>query len=175
MFGFAKRRQAERRVSRQGREAFLSELTPGDFVGYVEHGIAKFAGLVKRTVDGVQREYLELHYAERDRLFALPTDQVDRVSRWVGPSDHKPQPTRLGSGDWARIKERVRRAVSDLAQELLRLYAAREVQPGHAYGEDTPWQQEMEAAFPYVETGDRSSPCARSRWTWSGRGPWTGW
>ena len=153
VFGFAKQRRAERRPVR-GREAFLSELSPGDYIVHVEHGIAVFAGLTRRTADGVQREYLELRYAEGDRLF-VPTDQVDRVSRWVGPSDHKPHLTRLGSGDWARTKERVRRAVADLAQELLQLYAAREVLPGHAFAEDTVWQQEMEGAFPYVETPDQ--------------------
>jgi transcription-repair coupling factor (superfamily II helicase) len=163
VFGFTKQRRAERRPAR-GREAFLSELSPGDYVVHVEHGIARFARLTRRTTDGprggelgakpIEREYLELHYAEGDRLF-VPTDQVDRVSRYVGPSDHRPQPTRLGSGDWARAKERVRRAVSDLAQELLRLYAAREFLTGHAFPEDTVWQQEMEGGFPYVETNDQ--------------------
>ena len=172
LFGFAKQRRAERRPSR-GREAFLSELSPGDYVVHVEHGIARFAGLTRRPVDGrrpvpgarhaapgaphpapAEREYLELHYAEGDRLF-VPTDQLDRVSRWVGPSEQRPHLTRLGTGDWARIKERVRRAVADLAQELLQLYAAREVLPGHPFPPDTVWQQEMEAAFPYVETADQ--------------------
>lgn len=153
VFGFTKQRRVERKASR-GREAFLSELSPGDLVVHVEHGIAKFARLTKRVVDGVEREYLELHYAEKDRLF-VPADQLDRVSRYVGPSDHRPQLTRLSSGDWARAKERVRRAVTDLAQELLQLYAAREVKPGHAFPEDTVWQQEMEGAFPYVETADQ--------------------
>ncbi len=165
LFGFAKQRRTPRKPSR-GREAFLSELTPGDYVVHVEHGIARFAGVVRRKMDGprggelqnstvqVEREYLELHYAERDRLF-VPTDQLDRVSRWVGPSDSKPHLTRLGSQEWARTKERVRRAVADLAQDLLELYAAREVLPGHEFPPDSPWQQEMEGAFPYVETGDQ--------------------
>ncbi len=153
LFGFTKQRRQVRRAS-GGREAFLSELSPGDYVVHVEHGIARFAGLTRRTFDGVEREYLELHYAEGDRLF-VPVDQLDRVSRYVGPADHRPQLTRLGSGDWARAKERVRRAVTDLAQELLQLYAAREVLPGHAFSPDTAWQQELEASFPYVETPDQ--------------------
>ncbi len=155
LFGFTKQRRQPRRTT-GGREAFLSELTPGDYVVHVEHGIARFAGLTRRTFDGVEREYLELQYAEGDRLF-VPTDQLDRVSRYVGPADHRPQLTRLGSGDWARTKERVRRAVTDLAQELLQLYAAREVLPGHAFSPDTAWQQELEASFPYVETSDQLS------------------
>jgi transcription-repair coupling factor (superfamily II helicase) len=166
IFGFTKQRRAVRpRAS--GREAFLAGLTPGDLVVHIEHGIARFAGLVRRRMPAdsapgtqqpargtVEREYLELRYAEGDRLF-VPTEQVDRVDRYVGPSDHAPQLTRLGSGEWSRTKERVRRAVGRLAIDLLQLYAERELKPGHAYTEDTPWQQEMEAAFPYVETPDQ--------------------
>ncbi|MER3419510.1 MAG: transcription-repair coupling factor [Chloroflexota bacterium] len=153
LFGFTKQRRQVRRTS-GGREAFLSELSPGDYVVHVEHGIARFVGLTRRAFGGAEREYLELHYAEGDRLF-VPADQLDRVSRYVGPADHRPQLSRLGSGDWARTKERVRRAVTDLAQELLQLYAAREVLPGHAFSPDTAWQQELEASFPYVETPDQ--------------------
>ena len=153
IFGFTKQRRA---LPRRGidRQAFLAELAPGDHVVHVEHGIARFAGLVRLTFDGHEREYLELHYAESDRLF-VPTDQLDRVSRYVGPGEHTPSLTRLGSQEWARTKARVRRAVGDLARELLALYAAREVIPGHAFSPDTPWQLELEASFPYVETPDQ--------------------
>ncbi len=153
VFGFAKqRRLAPRRAV--NREAFLSELSPGDHVVHIEHGIARFAGLTRKTIDGHEREYLELRYAQGDRLF-VPTDQVDRVSRYVGPGDYTPALTRLGSADWSRAKERVRRAVSDLAQELLGLYAARQVLEGHAFPPDTAWVQELEASFPYMETADQ--------------------
>jgi transcription-repair coupling factor (superfamily II helicase) len=153
VFGFAKqRRLAPRRFAH--REAFLAELAPGDYVVHIEHGIARFAGLTHKTLDGNEREYLELRYAQGDRLF-VPTDQVDRVSRYVGPGDYTPALTRLGSGDWVRTKERVRRAVGDLARELLSLYAARQVLEGHAFPPDTAWQQELEASFPYLETPDQ--------------------
>jgi transcription-repair coupling factor (superfamily II helicase) len=153
VFGFAKqRRLAPRRFAH--REAFLTELSPGDYVVHIEHGIARFAGLTHKTLDGNEREYLELRYAQGDRLF-VPTDQVDRVSRYVGPGDYTPALTRLGSGDWVRTKERVRRAVGDLARELLSLYAARQVLEGHAFPPDTAWQQELEASFPYLETPDQ--------------------
>ena len=153
IFGFTKQRRA---LPRRGvdRQAFLAELAPGDHVVHVEHGIARFAGLVRLTFDGHEREYLELHYAEGDRLF-VPTDQLDRVSRYVGPGDYTPSLTRLGSQEWARTKARVRRAVGDLARELLALYAAREVIPGQAFSLDTPWQLELESSFPYVETPDQ--------------------
>jgi transcription-repair coupling factor (superfamily II helicase) len=153
VFGFVKQRRAPPRRS-LNREAFLADLTPGSYLVHIDHGIARFAGLLQKTVDGHQREYLELHYAEGDKLY-VPTDQLDRVSRYIGPSDRMPHPTRLGSGEWQRARERVKKAVQVLARELLTLYATREVLPGHAYPEDTPWQMEMEAAFPYVETPDQ--------------------
>jgi len=153
LFGFTKQRRPQR--TRGGnRDAFLADLTPGDHVVHIEHGIAVFNGLLRRSTDGIDREYLELRYADGDRLL-VPTDQVDRVTRFVGPSDRTPTLSRLGTMEWTRIKERVRRAVTDLAQELLELYAARELLPGHAFPLDQPWQQELEASFPYVETGDQ--------------------
>ena len=154
VFGFTKQRRAPPRRVGAAREAFLAELAVNDLVVHVEHGIARFAGLVQKRIDGHEQEYLELRYAEGDRLF-VPTDQVGRVSRYVGPSDRAPTLTRLGSQEWARAKERVRRAVADLARELLALYAARQVVEGHAFSPDQPWQQELEASFPYVETPDQ--------------------
>ncbi|MBF6599720.1 MAG: transcription-repair coupling factor [Dehalococcoidia bacterium] len=159
VFGFSKQRRAPPRKG-ASREGFLADLRPGEFVVHIEHGIARFAGLVRRRLgsDGVEsefeREYLELHYAEGDRLF-VPTEQVDRVSRYVGPGEHRPSLTRLGSQEWPRAKARVRRAVQELAKELLQLYARRQVATGHAFGADTAWQAELEAAFPYVETADQ--------------------
>jgi transcription-repair coupling factor (superfamily II helicase) len=155
VFGFSKQRRAPPRRG-ASREAFLAELSAGEHVVHIEHGIARFAGLVRRPSDGQEREYLELQYADGDRLF-VPTEQVDRVSRYVGPGEHRPTLTRLGTQDWARAKARVRRAVQVLAADLLKLYAARQVSPGHAFSADTAWQAELEASFPYVETPDQSS------------------
>jgi transcription-repair coupling factor (superfamily II helicase) len=153
IFGFTKQRRAPAR-SRTNREAFLADLTPGSYVVHIDHGIARFSKLVRMKVEETEREYLELHYAEGDKLY-VPTDQLDRVTKYVGPSDREPRLTRLGSGDWQRSKRRVRQAVQELAKELLQLYSAREVLIGHAYGPDTPWQAEMEASFPYIETPDQ--------------------
>ncbi len=155
VFGFVKQRRRTPRRAGGSREAFLAELTPGDYVVHIEHGIARFAGLVRRKQgEGTEREYLDLRYAQGDRLY-LPAEQVDRVSRYVGPGDQTPSLTRLGSQEWSRAKERVRRAVAELARELLELYAARELEKGRAFSSDTPWQQELEASFPYVETPDQ--------------------
>jgi transcription-repair coupling factor (superfamily II helicase) len=153
VFGFVKQRRAMREGGGD-RSGLIADLTPGDYVVHIEHGIARFAGMATRTVDGVSREFLELHYAESDRLF-VPVDQADRVARYVGPGDHRPALTKLGSGEWARTRDRVRRAVADIAKDLLELYASRQVLQGHAFSSDTPWQQELEASFPYVETPDQ--------------------
>ncbi|HXG36634.1 MAG TPA: transcription-repair coupling factor, partial [Dehalococcoidia bacterium] len=155
VFGFTKLRRAPPRKA-INRDAFLAGLAPGDYVVHIEHGIGRFAGLVRRGVNGHEREYLELHYAEGDKLL-VPTDQLDRVSRYIGGGEQQPQLTRLGSGDWQRTKRRIRSAVLDLAQELLELYAARESAQGIAFSPDLPWQQEMEASFPYIETPDQIS------------------
>jgi transcription-repair coupling factor (superfamily II helicase) len=153
IFGFVKQRRTAPR-QQVNRDAFLAELTVGSYVVHIDHGIAKFAGLIQRTVDGNEREYLELHYAEGDRLF-VPTDQLDRVSRYIGPSERMPTPTRLSSGEWQRAKSRVRKAVQQLAKDLLALYAEREAMPGYAFPQDTAWQAELEGSFPYVETPDQ--------------------
>ena len=153
VFGFVKQRRAQRQPG-PDRSNLIAELSPGDYVVHLEHGIGRFTGLTVRGVEGVEKEFIELAYAAGDRLF-IPVDQSDRVARYVGPGDARPSLTRLGSGEWSRTRERVRRAVADVARELLDLYAAREVVQGHAFLPDTPWQQELEASFSFVETPDQ--------------------
>ncbi len=135
-------------------ESFFTDVRPGDYVVHIEHGIGLFQGLVKLVVDGMEREYLQVDYAAGDRLY-VPIHQVDRLSRYIGASDRPPTIHRLGTTDWARVKARAQRAVEDIAQDLLELYSAREVVPGHAFSPDTLWQAELEASFPYVETEDQ--------------------
>jgi transcription-repair coupling factor (superfamily II helicase) len=133
----------------------LERLVPGDVVVHVDHGIAQYAGIARRPAGGArgeEREYLELHFAGSDRMY-VPVEQIDRVSRYGG--GETPQLSRLGGGEWFRTRARVRRAVADLAKDLLDLYSARAHARGHAFSPDTPWQQEMEAAFPYEETPDQ--------------------
>ena len=135
-------------------ESFFADVAPGDYVVHIEHGIGLFQGLTRLTVDGTEREYLEVDYAAGDKLY-VPIHQVDRLSRYVGVGDRPPLIHRLGTTDWARVKAQARRAVEDIARDLLELYSAREVIPGHAFSPDTPWQAELEAAFPYIETKDQ--------------------
>jgi len=153
IFGFIKQRRLVKRRPVPHHQ-FLIELTPGDYVVHVEHGIAKFAGVIKRGNENSQREYLMLQYAANDRLY-VPTDQIDRVNRYIGGGDQPPTLSRLGTQEWNRAKQKVRESVEEVAQELLALYATREVVPGFAFARDTVWQQELEVSFPYVETPDQ--------------------
>ena len=134
------------------------QLAPGDFIVHEQHGVGRYVEMTSREVQGATREYLVIEYAPArkgqpaDRLF-VPTDQLDLVTRYVGgeaPSLH-----RLGGADWAKTKGRARKAVKQIAAELVRLYSARQSAPGYAFGPDTPWQRELEDAFPYVETPDQ--------------------
>ncbi|MGH4023457.1 MAG: transcription-repair coupling factor, partial [Pseudonocardiaceae bacterium] len=133
-------------------------LQPGDHVVHEQHGIGRFVDMVERTVGGSTREYLLVEYAASkrgqpgDRLF-IPTDQLDQVTRYVG--GELPTLNKLGGSDWAKTKNRARKAVKEIAAELVQLYAARQSSPGHAFGPDTPWQAELEDAFPYTETRDQ--------------------
>ena len=131
----------------------LERLTPGDLVVHIDHGIARYERMLRRgSGSGDDRDFLELSFAAGDRIF-VPVEQIGRISRYSGGED--PALSRLGGGEWLRTKARVRRAVTDLAEELLALYAAREAAEGHAFGPDTPWQAELEASFPYEETVDQ--------------------
>ncbi len=133
----------------------LERLQPSDLVVHIDHGIARYAGMTRRNAggDGVEeRDFLELHFADGGRIW-VPVEQIERVTRYAGGEN--PHLSRLGGGEWQRTKSRVRRAVTDLAKELLALYSARERAHGRPVSPDSPWQQEMEAAFPYEETVDQ--------------------
>jgi transcription-repair coupling factor (superfamily II helicase) len=145
-------RDMSRLPSRRRNVVDPLQLTPGDLVVHEQHGVGRFVEMVRRTVNGGEREYLILEYARGDRLF-IPTDALEQVTRYVGGD--APTLHRLGGSDWAKAKGRARKAVKVIATELIRLYSARMASPGHAFGPDTPWQREMEDAFPYVETPDQ--------------------
>ena len=135
-------------------EAAYADLEPGDWIVHVDYGIGRFTGLVQRSVDTIEREYLSVEYAEGDQLF-VPVYQADRLTRYIGPDAHPPTPTRLGSSEWRTTKSRVKEAVEEVAQDLLELYARRSVVEGFAFSQDAPWQKELEASFPYIETQDQ--------------------
>jgi len=153
ILGVAKQRRGIRRIARR-RESLLSELSPGDYLVHVEHGIGRFAGTGRTPGDEGDREYLILEYAAGDRLY-VPMEHLDRVTPYIAPMDRAPSLTRLGTQEWRRVKERVERSTREMAAELLALYATREMVEGHTFGADTAWQVELEDSFPYEETPDQ--------------------
>ncbi|MEZ5272456.1 MAG: transcription-repair coupling factor [Ilumatobacteraceae bacterium] len=143
--------RAARPRKRQGAGMF-EDLKPGNYVVHYQHGVGQYQGMVKRTIGGVERDYLLLAYKGGDKLY-VPSDQIDTLRQYVG--GEAPVLHRLGGADFAKAKSRVRSAVREIAQELVVLYQKRVNAPGHTFGQDTPWQHEMEQAFPFVETPDQ--------------------
>ncbi len=148
------RRRAHRQARPRKRQSagFFEDLKPGNYVVHHQHGVGQYEGMVKRTIGGVERDYLLLSYKGGDKLY-VPSDQIDSLRQYVGgeaPSLH-----RLGGADFAKAKSRVRSAVREIAQELVVLYQKRVHAHGYAFGQDTPWQADMEDAFPYAETPDQ--------------------
>ncbi len=160
LFGLRHRRpprhpQRRNSASSEGeRETFLRGLKPGEYVVHIEHGIGLYEGMVRRAVNGVEREYLNLRYASGERLY-IPVDQIDRVARYVGAGESSPRLTRLGTQEWVQAKRKARAAVQELANDLLALYAQRKLSTGHPYAPDNQWQRDLENAFPYIETNDQ--------------------
>ena len=158
IFGMTKQRRMRRRVSGR-RAAEMSELSPGDYVVHVEHGIGRFMGTGRLSGDEGGGEYLVLHYANQDKLY-VPVGHLDRVTPYVAPLDQPPSLTRLGTSEWRRAKARAARSTREMAAELLGLYAARELVDGHETALDTSWQAELEESFPYEETPDQAATIA---------------
>ena len=156
--GLATTKDMRRMPSRRRGGVDPLQLKPGDYVVHEQHGVGRYVEMTSRTAAGATREYLVIEYAPGkrgqppDRLY-VPTDQLDEVTRYTG--GEAPTLHRLGGADWAKAKGRARKAVRQIASELIRLYSARMASPGFAFGPDTPWQRELEDAFPYVETPDQ--------------------
>lgn len=150
-------------AARPSRRIDVTDITfpykPGDYVVHAAHGIAHFTGLLRREVDGTSRDYLLLEYADGDKLY-VPVEQLDRVTRYVGPEGSDPRLTRLNTSDWSRALSRARKATKKLAFDLVDVYARRAAVQGFRFSPDTPWQREMEEAFPYRETPDQLAAIA---------------
>jgi len=149
-----RRRATTTTVSARARLAAAIELRVGDYVVHEDHGVARFSGFDTKTLAGVTRDYLELEYRGGDRVFA-PTDQLARISRYIGAEGDEPALSPLGGKRWQNLKSRARRAASAMAGELINLYAERQVRTGHTFPPDGEMQMEFEAAFPYRETADQ--------------------
>ncbi len=153
--GLFRRKSRKKLPSNRQKLDSFTDLSPGDLVVHEAYGIGRFAGLVKRDVDGVQKDYIKIAYAGTDSLY-IPATQLDAVSKYIGAGEDAPvKLSKLGGGDWARTKSRAKAAVKDLADGLIRLQAERQKATGHAFPPDTPWQREFEDNFEYQETDDQ--------------------
>ena len=133
----------------------ISDLNVGDYVVHVSHGIGIFEGIVKRDIHGVVKDYIKIRYAGSDMLF-VPVTQLDLVTKYIGgKEDSVVKLNKLNSAEWAKTRARVKKAVKDMADELIKLYAKREAAQGYAFGPDTDWQNDFERRFPYDETDDQ--------------------
>lgn len=143
--------EREKSASQKVFWEFLSSLKPGDLVVHIDHGVARFLGLEKREISGVTREYMQLGYAENDKLF-VPIDQADKVNKYIGAQEEAPKLSRLGSAEWSTITRKIRKETEEIAKELLGLYAKRKQVGGFKFGPDTASQLSFEKTFPYEET-----------------------
>ncbi len=152
---FTGRRRAHRPARARARptDGFFDDLAPGDYVVHRQHGVARYAGMVTRTVNGASRDYLLLEYRGADKLY-LPSDQIDVLTPYSG--GESPTLNRLGGSEWQRTRAKARAAVHEIAQELVELYRLRLHMKGHAFGPDTPWQRELEDSFAFTDTVDQA-------------------
>lgn len=150
------KKRIRRRVGRAEQHVHLAErdLTIGDYVVHINHGIGQYLGVETLEVQKTHKDYLLIRFAGKDRLY-VPTDQIDMLQRYVGVNDQVPKLSKLGGGEWTRVKRRVKESVQEMAQGLIDLYAVREAMEGYNYPGDSPWQQDFEDAFPYDETPDQ--------------------
>lgn len=150
-------------ATRKRSRVDVTEITfpykPGDYVVHAAHGVAFFRDFVRQDVGGSERDYLLLEYAEGDKLY-VPVEQLDRITRYVGPEGSSPRLTRLNTSDWTRAIAKARKATKQLAFDLVDVYTRRAATKGYRYREDTPWQTEMEEGFPYQETPDQLAAIA---------------
>ncbi|MFN3728450.1 MAG: transcription-repair coupling factor [Fimbriimonadaceae bacterium] len=151
LFGVARLKMPTRRYSEGAPITTLLDLKEGDYVVHINFGIGVFRGLVTRTSDGVEKEYLFIEYAAPDKLY-VPAEQLDRIQKYLNPGDAQPRLNRLSGGDWQRTVSKAKEEARIFARDLVKLYAERKEAKRRPFGPDSPWQAEMEATFPWVET-----------------------
>ncbi|WKV07775.2 transcription-repair coupling factor [Thermoanaerobacterium sp. CMT5567-10] len=154
IFGQSRKPRKSFKVKNGNRIKNFTELTVGSYVVHVNYGIGKYEGIEKITFDGVTKDYLKIKYAGDDKLF-IPVDQLDLIQKYIGPEDKPPKLNKLGGNEWSKLKKKAKKAVEDLAKDLIKLYAKRQTMKGYAFSKDTPWQKDFEERFPYEETEDQ--------------------
>ncbi len=151
LFGVARLKLPQKRFNEGAPIATVLDLKPGDYVVHINFGIGIFRGLATREVDGATKEFLFIEYAAPDKLF-VPADQLDRVQKYLNPGDNAPKLNRLTGGEWQKTISKAKEDAKLFARDLVKLYAERKAVQRRPFGLDTPWQAEMEATFPWVET-----------------------
>jgi transcription-repair coupling factor (superfamily II helicase) len=156
IFGWVRPQSRQRpQLSLETPETLYADLRPGDWVVHIDYGIGHFTGLVQRTLEGLEREFLCIEYKNRDQVF-VPIHQADRITRYLGTIGGEPVAGQLGTQEWPETKRKVKEAVQEIASELLDLYAQRQIAKGFSFSKDNAWQAELEDSFPYVETTDQT-------------------
>lgn len=158
-----KKNHKKRKKSYEGRDiASFNDLTPGDYVVHEDHGLGIYRGIEKMTMEGIEKDYIKIEYGNNGNLYVLAT-QLDVIQKYAGADAKPPKLNKLGSPEWSKTKSRVHSAVSDIAKELVQLYAARQMKPGYCFSPDTQWQREFEEMFPYQETEDQLSAIEQTK------------
>ncbi|WP_128661160.1 transcription-repair coupling factor [Paenibacillus sp. 598K] len=147
-------RRLDKKIDNAERIKSYTELKVGDYVVHQNHGIGKYLGIGTLEIGGIHKDYLHIMYAAGDKL-SVPIDQIDLIQKYVGSEDKEPKVYKLGGSEWTRVKNKVKSSVKDIADDLVKLYAERQAAEGFGFGDDTPYQQEFEAMFPYDETRDQ--------------------
>jgi transcription-repair coupling factor (superfamily II helicase) len=159
IFGRYKRKPRYPRFKGEGPIESYRSLNVGDFVVHINHGIGQYAGIQRLVVEGRETECMLIHYQGGDKLY-VPVDQLDLIQKYIGKDGAPPTLSKLGGAGWERIKARTKRAIKEMAEELVRIYALRQARPGHAFKPDTRWQNELEASFIYQDTPDQERATA---------------
>ena len=158
VFGEAKKSLAKKTNKKKGvgKITSFAELKPGDYVVHANHGIGVFKGIKQIDIAGNTRDYLDIVYDKGDKLY-VPVDQLDLVQKYIGSEGKTPKVNKLGGNEWQKAKAKVRKSINEIAEDLVKLYAARAALKGHKYSKDTEWQRQFEDEFPYEETPDQLS------------------
>ena len=156
IFGETRRKRSSKAVRKKGVAKITSfaELKPGDYVVHANHGIGVYKGIKQMAAGGTTRDYLDIVYDKGDKLY-VPVDQLDLVQKYIGSEGNSPKINKLGGAEWQKAKAKARKSINEIAQDLVKLYAARATLKGHSFGKDTEWQRQFEDEFPYEETPDQ--------------------
>ena len=155
LFGQEKRKSKKKKQAKGvGKIKSFTELNPGDYVVHVSHGIGVYKGITQLEIDNVKKDFLEISYAKDDKVY-VPVEQFDLIQKYIGSEGKVPKVNKLGGNEWQKAKSKVRSSINAIAEELVKLYAARSAITGHSFRKDTPWQKQFEDEFPYEETEDQ--------------------